>query len=57
MSDVYRARVTPLIRNLCDRREMVESWESLRGLIEKIMLLMTRTMGIRLICRVILARF
>ena len=39
MADMYRARVTALIRSLGDRTEMVESWESLRGLIEKLVLL------------------
>ena len=39
MADVYRARVTALIRTLGDRKEMAESWESLRGLIEKITLI------------------
>mgnify|MGYP000165060647 CR=1 FL=1 len=36
---MYRERVTALIRSLGDRTEMVESWESLRCLIEKLVLL------------------
>jgi hypothetical protein len=39
MAGVYRERITSLIRTLGDRKEMVESWESLRGLIEKIVLI------------------
>lgn len=39
MADMYRARVTALIRSLGDRTEMVESWESLQGLIEKVVLI------------------
>ncbi|NVO29536.1 recombinase family protein [Donghicola sp. C2-DW-16] len=39
LAEDYRQRVSALIRSLGDRTEMNESWEQLRGLIEKIILI------------------